>query len=687
MTWIALAGNPNTGKSTLFSALTGLGSKTSNYPGATVERRLGQVELTGQRVTMIDVPGTYSLIGRSQDEHIAIAEIVGLDAERPACVVVCVDATQLARSAYLLLQLQELTLPCVVALTMVDEAGAAAPDPAMLTHLFGCPVIAVTARTGHGLNALRDAIARQMRTESTAPVWRWQPSAALQEAMRQVRGTLPAAWHANDALALWVLQSASTEEPVQLPMPAPPALSPSCDDEPALGRWAWLDHHVTPLLRPTPRSQTERVDRWLLHRAWGFALFLAIMSVVFMSLFAWADPAIALVESVMQSLGAWVGSALPHGIMRDFVVEGVIAGVGGVLVFLPQILLLFFFLGLLEDCGYMARVAFLVDRVMRSMNLHGRAFIPMLSGFACAVPAILATRTMERQRDRLLTMMVVPLMTCSARLPVYALIIGAIFGDRALVASLLMVGMYLFSIVMALAAAWILSRVLPPLRQKRLPFVIELPPYRWPRVRDVVRSMWSKAMIFLKEAGTLILACSIALWALLYFPRHDGGDITNKPALVGEVETAALEAQQAAAQLEQSYAGRLGKWMEPALAPLGFDWKVGIGLIGAFAAREVFVATMGIVYAIPGDVEEDPKPLHEALAAHRDRDGRKIFTPVGGMALMVFFALASQCISTLGVVKRESRSWRWPAFLFFYMTTLAYIASLVVAQVGKLLTM
>ena len=359
----------------------------------------------------------------------------------------------------------------------------------------------------------------------------------------------------------------------------------------------------------------------------------------------------------------------------------VIAGVGAVMVFLPQILMLFLFLGFLEDCGYLARVASLMDRIMRSMNLHGRAFVPMLSGFACAVPAVMATRTMERRRDRILTMMVVPLMTCSARLPVYTLIIGALIRGSRLTQASLMVGMYAFSVSTSLAAAWIMSKTVKPLKAKRLPFIIELPPYRWPRVPDVLRMMWNKSSMFLREAGTVILACSIALWALLYFPRELPKGSPDYAALIQKAPSPEVReeiaAEEQAAHLEASYGGRLGHAIEPALRPLGFDWKIGVGLIGAFAAREVFISTMGIVYAVGGDADEQSQPLRTHLERH--------YTALTGLSLMIFFALAMQCMSTLAVVRRESRSWRWPAFLFGYMTVLAYVVSLLVFQGGRLL--
>ncbi len=702
---VVLAGNPNVGKTTLFNALTGAMAKVSNYPGITVDRRRGTLELSAGPADLHDLPGTYSLNARSAEEQIALDAIAGLgDAPAPDVVIACLDATQLARSAYLLLQCQELGARCVVALTMVDEAGAAAPDTAALAEVLGCEVVAVTARTKRGLAELRAAVARAAAAPHRV-AWRWTPSPALRAHLDAVIPTLPAAWrgagHAQDALALWALTCIdSGAEGDELANIAPAlrtavearAADAGIDDASVLARWRWLDEHVAKLPKAHPdRSRTERIDRVLLHRVIGFAVFMAVMAVMFMSLFWWAAPVMDAIDHGFKGLGGLVRDALGDGIVTDFLVDGVIGGVGSVLVFLPQILLLFLFLGFLEDCGYLARVAYLMDRIMRTMNLHGRAFVPMLSGFACAVPAIMATRTMERRRDRILTMMVVPLMTCSARLPVYTLIIGALIPGSHLMQGLLMVGMYLFSVVTALCAAWVMSKTIKPLQAKRLPFLIELPPYRFPRIADVLRMMWSKASVFLREAGTVILACSIALWALLYFPRELPKGSPDYDALIASAPTddarADLEASRGAAHLEASFGGHIGHAIEPAIAPLGFDWKIGVGIVGAFAAREVFISTLGIVYAVGGDADAQSEPLRAKLHDAKRGDGATghAYTPLVGLSLMIFFALACQCMSTLAIVRRETGSLRWPAFLFTYMTALAWIVSFIVYQGGKLL--
>ncbi|MEO6775118.1 MAG: ferrous iron transport protein B [Kofleriaceae bacterium] len=706
---IALAGNPNVGKTTLFNALTGLSAKVSNYPGITVERRTGALALPAGLAELHDLPGTYSLNARSAEEQIAFDALAGLAGQHPPdVVVVCLDATQLARSVYLLLQCRELGARCVGALTMVDEAGAAAPDARALSEVVGCEVVAVTARTKRGLTQLIAAIDRAARTERRAHRV-WKPTPALRVQLDVVRDALPASWRStarygrelvlgDEAIAVWALTcfDRSEHEADEL-VGVPPdfratvlAQQFALDDEPVLARWAWLDREIPKLTKVHPdRSLTERIDRVLLHRAAGFAVFAAIMSLLFMSLFAWAAPMIDGIDHLLKAFGAELRDLLGTGMFSDFLVDGVIAGVGAVLMFLPQILMLFLFLGFLEDCGYLARVAYLMDRVMRTMNLHGRAFVPMLFGFACAVPAITATRTMERRRDRLLTMLVVPLMTCSARLPVYTLIIAALIPASRTTQGLLMVVMYAFSVATSLAAAWVMSKTVKPLKAKRLPFIIELPPYRFPRVRDVLRMMWGKSSMFLREAGTVILACSIALWALLYFPRELPPSAPNYAALIARAPDAGtkseLVAREQSAHLENSYGGRLGHAIEPAIKPLGFDWKIGVGLVGAFAAREVFISTLGIVYAVGNDADEHSQPLRQALHTAKTSDGRSAYPPLVGLSLMVFFALAMQCMSTLAVVRRESGGLGWPVFLFAYMTVLAWIVSFLVYQGGRLL--
>jgi ferrous iron transport protein B len=704
---VAIAGNPNTGKTTLFNQLTGARGKVGNYPGVTVERHFATLELAGHgEVQLMDVPGTYSLSARSREEQLAIQAVAGLHPlERPDLVVCVVDATQCVRNLYLVLQLLELGLPVVVALNMSDllEETGQTLDARALADQLGVPCVPIVAAKGRGLSELKREMERVLADPRRGkPGWRWAPDDPLLEAdMRAVAKELPPEWANGDegrerALALWALLSVDeTDELVQIPASLRSVVARkrklaeaslrNIDEEIIRGRYDWLDARAKLFLHESGASSslTDRIDRVLLHPALGFVIFLALMTVVFQALFAGADPIIGWIESFFAWLGNAVAGVLPPGLFADLVANGLIAGVGSVLVFLPQILLLFLFLGILEDTGYMARVAFLMDRVMKTLGLHGRAFVPMLSGYACAVPAILATRTMERQRDRLLTMLVVPLMTCSARLPVYGLLIAAMVplqGSGPFTQGLLLAGMYLFSTVIALLAAAVLGRTV--LKGPRVPFLLEMPAYRVPHWASVVRMMWEKSAVFVKEAGTVILACTVAMWVLLSFPRQAAQPV---PSAGAEIRSAPVDAQsEASAALQQSYGGRLGHTIEPAIAPLGFDWKIGIGLIGAFAAREVFVSTMAVVYGLEDEADESSAALRDRLRAETRRDGTKLYTPLVCFSLMVFFALSCQCMSTLAVVKRETRSWRWPSFLFAYMTVLAWIASFAVYQGGRL---
>lgn len=697
---VVVVGNPNVGKTTLFNRLTGQNARVGNYPGITVERRAGTLRLGPERsIELVDVPGAYSLSARSAEEQIALNAILGFAGNpKPELALVVVDAGQLVRNLYLVLQLAELRVPMVIALNMIDEVRDNPPRAEVLAEILGVPVVATDARRGGGMDALRDAVERALAEPPRSRLELAYPP-ALKPDIDRVAEALPREWRSDverdRALARWALTSVEADDELD---DISDLLRERCldvhagagdrdiDREIIETRYRFLDDRMPELYEqlerhPPKRRGSEKVDRVLLHPVFGFVIFILLMLLLFQALFSWADPAISLVEDAFAALSGLVVSVAPEGVLRDLVTEGLIGGVGNVLVFLPQILLLFLFIGVLEDSGYMSRVAYLMDRIMRSLGLHGRAFVPMLSGFACAVPAILATRTMERRRDRLLTMMVVPLMTCSARLPVYTLIIAALFPPMTLfgwlpVQGLLMVAMYVFSVAITLIAAGVLSRT--AIKGRRIPLILELPPYRMPSPRDVLRLMWERSTVFLKEAGTVILACTVVLWALLNFPR------APEPPAAGPAPAAEVaQAPAPPSTLEHSYGGRLGRALEPALQPLGFDWKIGVGIIGAFAAREVFVSTMGLVYGV-GEVDDDPAPLRDRIRAEA-RDGKPAYTPLVGLSLMVFFALACQCMSTLAVVRRETRSWRWPAFMFAYMTALAYLASLLVYQGGRLL--
>lgn len=694
---VVVIGNPNVGKTTLFNALTHQNARVGNYPGVTVERRVGLLvgdDAPGAiRIEVVDVPGAYSLSARSSEEQIAIQAVLGLGTNpKPDLAVVVVDAGQLIRNLYLVLQLVELAVPCIVCLNMIDEVRDNPPRPEAVSKLFGVPCVATNGRTGDGIGELAAAIRRALAAPPKGSVEVPYPK-ALRPDVDRIAEMMPKSWRSSverdRALGRWALTSIDEDDELVdidpglrgtvLDVRREAALR-DLDQEIIGARYAFLDAHAPALftrgaVEQTPHRLSERLDRVLIHPIYGFAIFLLLMMVLFQSLFTWADPAIHLIERLVEGAQALAISTLPPGFVRDLLVQGVLGGVGNVIVFIPQILLLFFFVGLLEDSGYMARVAYLMDRIMRALGLHGRAFVPMLSGFACAIPAILSTRTMERRRDRLLTMLVVPLMTCSARLPVYTLIIGALFPPTRVfgwlpLQGLLMVGMYLFATVVALVAAAVLGRTVVPGR--KVPLILELPPYRFPKLGATGRMMVDRARSFLTEAGTVILACTVALWVLLSYPKPDHVDRSVPPAAA---------AQQVIAH---SYGGRLGRAMEPVIRPLGFDWKIGVGLVGAFAAREVFVSTMGLVYGV-GAVEDDVTPLRDRMRAETRVDGRPAYTPLVGLSLMVFFAIACQCVSTLATVRRETGSYRWPAFLFAYTGVLAWAASFLVYQGGRLL--
>jgi ferrous iron transport protein B len=723
---VVIAGNPNTGKSTVFNQLTDGRAKVGNYPGITVERSLGHLRLPGGRIADIyDSPGTYSLVARSPEEELSLESIAGLPPLAPAdLVVVTVDASQLGRNLYLVLQIIELGVPVIVALNMIDTLEETGQEIHVetLEKTLGVPVIPMAARSGQGIDWLAVAIGRILAEPALGqPGWRWRPDdPALLRNLTDVAVLIPDQWsHGREdqskALALWALLSLAGEHTLEdVPEGLQTCVNRIRDEAAAAnrdieqeiigGRYAWIDARTDDFIceREQSVALTDRVDRVLLHPFLGFFLFLALMTVVFQALFTGADPMIGFIEGIVGSTGDTVGRWLGPSLQTDFLVNGVIEGVGAFLVFLPQILMLFLFIGIMEDTGYMARVAVLMDRIMKSIGLHGRAFVPLMSGYACAVPAIMATRTMERRRDRMLTMMVLPLMTCSARLPVYGLLIAAMvppWEETGFAQGLLMAAMYLFGTIMTLLAAWVMGRTV--FRGSYIPLVIEMPPYRMPYWPSLLQTVWRRGVNFLKTAGTIILVASMGMWVLLTFPKNTEIQTRyaeQKAAIEQGIDDASGDGQEALRQAvaklnieeastlaRNSYAGRLGRAIEPAIEPLGFDWKIGIGVVGAFAAREVFVSTMGVVFGVGEDPDEDTRDLREKMWADTWPDGRKVFTPLACLSLMVFFALACQCMSTLAVVKRETGTWKWPAVMFAYMTVLAWTASFVVFQGGLLL--
>ncbi|GAB5536906.1 MAG: ferrous iron transport protein B [Rubricoccaceae bacterium] len=725
---VALAGNPNVGKTTVFNLLTGLRQKVANYAGVTVERKTGR--LVGHpEVEIIDLPGTYSLNPKSLDERVAYDVLTGrMPGEAPPDVVVCVvDATNLERNLYVATQILDLGLPVVIALNMMDAAEEAglAIDLNGLSERLGVPVVPLVARSKKGLDALIAAL-ETTPTSPPAPAWELMPAvqSAVEELSRQLDAPeLSERRRQFDALA------ALTSDPMLVPYassdPDFHAAVLATRDELAtrkvpykqaetIARYGWLapvaDAVVSRRDDDHALTTSDKIDAVLTHRVWGPILFLAILGLMFQAVFTWAVPAMDLIEAGIALLSDGARSVLPVGWIQDLVADGIIAGVGNVVVFFPQILLLFLFLGIMEDTGYMTRVAFITDRLMRRLGLSGASIVPLLSAFACAIPAIMAARTLDNERDRIITIMVTPLMACSARLPVYTLFIaafipaGAFFGVIGY-QGFAMFALYILGTVMAFVAAWVLKTFV--FKGTPSSFVMELPPYRVPQWSQIVNRMRTRTTLFAVRAGKIILGASVILWVLAAFPRTDVSEIASSTpdtiqtdqglpsdAQVGlaadpfdddtsdealELTTQDPEVAAASTQLRGSFIGIIGRTIEPVMRPLGFDWKISAGLLSAFAAREVIISTMATIYSV-GD--ESDAPLRQALVNDRYPDGTRVYTPLVAVSLLVFFVFALQCMSTLAIAKRELNSWTWPAVMWLYMTGLAWIASFIVYQGG-----
>ena len=686
---VALLGNPNTGKSSLFTALAGIATRVGNYPGVTVEEKLGRFLHRGRPIDLVDLPGTYSLSPKSPDETVAVDVLRGRmpGVPVPDRIVIVVDATNLERNLYLASQGLELGLPTVVALTLCDAAADRGIDidAAELSRRLGCAVVPVVAPRRQGIDLLADAIV------AAAPP---SPPGGLAEALAAVgEGHAPVARE-------------------------------------AIGRYAWIERVLEGVIRRREAAPTidDRIDAIVTHRIWGTLLFAATMLAVFSSIFWLAAPAMEAISTAVDALADLVRGWLPEGAIRSLVVDGVIAGAGSVVVFVPQIALLFFWIALLEGCGYLSRAAFLMDRLLVGVGLSGKSFIPLLSSFACAIPGIMAARTIENPRDRLLTILLAPLMSCSARLPVYFLLCGA-FVPNVPVAGLpwlrlpaiVLAALYALGVVVAAVAAFILTRTV--FRGPPQPFVMELPGWRWPQPGIVIQRVREATWSFLSNAGTLILAMSVVLWALSHYPhdpaaieaeivreradlvdrigrekgRAEGMDSGVDDADAAELEEAiaaldtpeGIEAARRGAGQRLSFLGRAGRLIEPVVRPLGWDWRLGCAAIASFPAREVVLGTLGVIYNL-GDVDTGEEEGATALvrrlrAATWDGSRRKVFTLPVALSIMVFFALCAQCASTLVVIGRETGSWVWPIVSFTAMTTLAWLGALVTYQLGTFL--
>jgi ferrous iron transport protein B len=681
---VAIAGNPNCGKSTIFNTLTGLRQKVGNYPGVTVEKKTGRFFGShGEAMELLDLPGSYSLQVRSPDEAVARDVLLGRqpDTPRPDIIICVVDASNLERNLYLVAQMLELQIPAVIALNMVDvaEKNGVAIDLLALREKLGVPVIPMVATRGMGFIELRQAVSRAPLPVPT--VCAQMPIVLEREVMALARSlAVDAEIARGEALLLLTLHDqalaevAHHERPViDATLEAQKRLRATGIDPlsaPVEARYEWIGQvcgaaiHKSGMLDGT--SLSDRLDGVLTHRVWGWLAFLGMMTLMFFCIFTVAQYPMDWIDAGVKALSGWVGNLLPSSDLRSLLTDGVIAGVGGVIIFLPQILILYFFLGILEDTGYMARAAFIMDRLMSRVGLHGKSFIPMLSSFACAIPGIMATRTIENRKDRLVTILVSPLMSCSARLPVYAIMIAVFLPvASALQKAGIMLSMYLLGLITAFAMAWLFKKTL--LRGETPMLLLEMPPYRIPSWRTILLRMWERAGLFLRRAGTVILALSVLLWALSTYPKPADPHATEAEAIA------------------HSLAGQMGHAIEPLIKPLGYDWKIGIGLIGSFAAREVFVSTMSIVYNVEGGDEEHTEPLRDTMRGEKHADGTPVFTPLVCIGLMAFYVLAMQCISTVAIVRRETNSWRWPLFQIGYMTGLAWLAAFVIFQGGRLL--
>ena len=691
---IALIGNPNSGKTTVFNSLTGLRQKVGNYPGVTVEKKEGRLTLPdGSQASILDLPGTYSLTANSPDERIATDVLLGLadHTEQPDLVICVVDASNLERSLYLVSQIIDRQLPVIVALNMMDVANTEGTiiHVHLLEKEFGIRAIPMTASRGEGIQELKQAITAA--AEPSHKSFQWRLPEPFQKECEELSRMLQVHQHLNAT-------SAFQEAMDLLASPTPP-LRPTDRYSPELiqhvmkdhakldflgidrgsvaveSRYVWIRSVCTGAVDRAfnkEMSTSDRIDRVLTHRVWGLVVFAGLMAFMFQMIFSWAAYPMEWIRYLFDGAGREMMNRMPPGDLRNLLVHGGLAGVGAIVTFLPQILFLFLFLGLLEDTGYMSRAAFIMDRLMRKVGLHGKSFIPLLSSFACAIPGIMATRTIGNPRDRIATMMVAPLMSCSARLPVHALLIAAfipntfLFGIVSLPA-LTLLSMYFLGLVAALFMAWVFKKSLlkapPPV------FIMELPPYRVPSLRSILLQMWERAGVFLKKAGTIILGASIVLWFLANYPKIDHASPSE--------------------QLQHSFAGRAGHLIAPVISPLGFDWKIGIGLISSLLQREVFVSTMGTIYNIENSETSDWS-LSLRQQMQKDRDpltGMPTFTVLTAICIMVYYVLSMQCLSTVAIMYRETNGWKWPFIQIGYMTALAYGVTFTVFRAGVFLGM
>ena len=720
---VAVVGNPNVGKTTLFNSLTGLALVTANYPGVTVERKLGRMRLDGETAHLIDLPGAYSLSARSPDEMIVADVLLNQQVgEEPIdAVLAVVDASNLERNLYLVTQLLELGKPMVVALNMCDVAERLAIrlDARKLSERLGIPVVPVCAHRRAGEDALRRALAETVLKGGDLP----KALVEFPESLRREVDGLTESLNAQtdrigrpvsrfEAFRILVDRGGYAEQRMvrllgeEFERELAERRARAAGDKSVLSGLESLARFeairrvlVECMGPPAPRPETvsDRADIFLTHPVLGTAVFVVVMAVMFQSIYNAAAPIVTLMDKGLGMLAGAVDRWLPDGVLNSLIVDGCVAGVGSVLAFLPQIVILSLFIAILEDCGYLARAAYLMDRFLFRCGLSGHSFIPLLSSFACAIPGILATRTISDRRDRLATILVAPLMSCSARLPVYSVMIAAFvpntpfLGGVVRLQGLTLLLMYCIGVLLAAPMAWLFKKTM--LRGATPPFLLELPTYKWPQTRTVALKVFRQGKEFVKRAGTLIFALTIVTWALAYFPRPSEDEApfdaertriwaTTAPGPEQEALLAQVDRLEHRARLENSYFGRAGSALAFAFRPLGWDWRIGMATLTSFPAREVVVATLGIIFNIEEPYQESGEGLVTALRRAKRVDGTPLFTVPVALSLMVFFALCCQCGGTLAVIRRETNSWGWPLFTFAYMTALAYVGALAVFQIG-----
>jgi ferrous iron transport protein B len=700
---VALVGNPNAGKSTLFNALTGLRQKTGNFPGVTVEKKSGTFRLTDSdtsatTVTVVDLPGTYSIYPKSRDETVVMDILANpKHPDFPDVVVVVVDASNLQRNLLLFTEISDLGIPAVLALNMLDVAASMnltvnAVQLAMQLHV---PVVKINARTGEGIGKLKEAV-RQVSEikEKSLPNYFYEPKGNEAELIEEVKGLYALD---NDYVALqYVCQHDNfsfLEQPVRAKLDT--LIEKYGFDEnnflaeETIARYEKIKPIISKAVKTDGQTEqpywTRKLDSILLHPFWGYVTFAGVLILVFQAIFAWASYPMDMLDAATAATIEWVKETLPQGVLNDLITDGILAGIGGVIIFIPQIAILFALVSILEESGYMARVMVIMDKLMRKFGLNGRSVVPLISGVACAVPAIMTTRSISSRYERLLTILVTPLMSCSARLPIYAILIALVVPETKVfgflnMQGLVLFGLYLLGLVGALGSAWLLSLFIP--RKEPSYFMLEMPSYKLPRWGQVGFTMYDSVKSFVFEAGKVIMAISIILWVLASYGPGDSIEKAEQQVVseMGGKPQEEIDVAIASAKLESSYAGQFGRFIEPVIKPLGYDWKIGIALLASFAAREVFVGTMATIYSISGDFEDVPTVKERLVKEKNAETGGAMFTPAVCYSLLMFYVFAMMCMSTIAVVYRETHGWKWPIIQLIYLMTLAYVSAFAVYQ-------